>query len=161
MAVQWNAFYGELTDPAKSPKVYDKFDISPPPGIRQADGTIRRQMYVQTIGLAINRNSVHKREAMRFLTWASLGEGAEIYAQAGGSSPVDRVWKAKNARMPYPKLALWVEAYGRSPPNHPKLTDLMMIGSGWIQRVIMGDVNSEQAALGMYQEMAAALGKSE
>ena len=161
MAVQWNAFYGVLTDPAQSPKVHDKFDIAPPPGVKQSDGTIKRQMYVQTIGLAINRNSKNKREAMKFLAWASLGEGAEIYAKAGGSSPVARVWKAKDAQMPYPKLAPWVEAYGRSPSNHPKLTDLMMVGSSWVQRVIMGDVNSEQAAIGMQKEMAAALEKSE
>lgn len=153
MAVQWNAFYGELTDPDRSPLVYDKFDIAPPPGVRQPDGSVLRHLYFQTIGLAINRSSKHKRAAMKFLIWASLGEGAEIYVGAGGSSPLTRIWKAEDAPAIYSRLATWVEAFGRTPMNHPQLTDLMLIGSSWIQRVIMGNVNSEQAARGMQEEM--------
>ncbi len=33
------------------------------------------------------------------------------------------------AAMPFPKLAPWVEAYGRSVSIHKDITDLMMIGS--------------------------------
>jgi hypothetical protein len=33
----------------------------------------------------------------------------------------------------------------------------MLIGSSWIQRVIMGNVNSEQAARGMQEEMLSLL----
>ena len=108
MAIQWNAFYNELIDPVRSPKVYDKFDIAPPPGVQNSDGSLSRSMYVQTIGLAVNRASKNKEAAMRFLTWASLGEGALVYNKAGGSSPIKPVWEGPDAVMPYRKLAPWV-----------------------------------------------------
>ena len=151
MAIQWNAFYTEaLMDPKKYPEIYGKFDIAPPPGVRQADGTTRRMMYVQTICLGINKNSRYKEAAAKFLTWATLGEGARIYAQAGGSSPIRTVW---DSRMPYSKLGPWVEAFGEFVPFHPDITDIMMIGSSWVQQVMAGNVSSEEAAKGLDREI--------
>ena len=148
MAIQWNAFYVEGL--MKHPEIYDKFDIAPPPGVRQADGTIRRMMYLQTICLAINKNSSNKEAAARFLVWATLGEGARIYARAGGSSPIKTVW---NAGMPYSKLRPWVEAFGQFVPVDPDITDIMMIGSSWVQQVISGNVSSEQAVKGLNRQI--------
>jgi len=146
MAIQWSAFYVEaLMDPKKYPEIYGKFDIAPPPGVRQADGSIHRAMYVQTICLAINKNSENKEAAARFLVWATLGEGARIYAQAGGSSPIKTVW---DSSMPYTKLGPWVEAYGRSVPVHPDITDIMMIGSSWVQQIIAGSVSCKRSCQG-------------
>ncbi|MFH1404338.1 MAG: extracellular solute-binding protein [Candidatus Altiarchaeota archaeon] len=159
MAMQWNAFYQDLVNEKKSPKVYDKFDIAPPPGVRQADGSVRRDMYVQTIGLAINKNSRNKKAAARFLAWATLGEGAEIYARGrdplpGGSSPVKSVWSDDHILDLYPKILPWVEEYGRTTPVHEDITDLMMIGSSWIQRVMAGDVTAEEASRGLNRDIA-------
>jgi multiple sugar transport system substrate-binding protein len=153
MALQWNAFFRTLSDPRVSPQLHDRFDIAPPPGVRLPDGTVRRAMYLQTIGLAINRNSKHKEAAMRFLAWATLGEGARIYARAGGSSPIESVWKGEPASMPYMKLAPWIEAYGRSVRHHPELAELMMIGSDWVQRIIVREATSREAAAGMQKDM--------
>lgn len=153
MAMQWNANYYSLVNPEVSPKVYDKIAIAPPPGVRQADGSIKRAMYVQTICLALNKKSKKKEAAMKFLAWSSFGEGAELYAEAGGSSPIKAVWKAPDADMPYPKLAPWVEKYGRPLPFHEDMTELVMIGSSWVQKVGTGVVTAEEAAKGMRQEM--------
>ena len=119
MILQWNATYYNLP---KDKFIRDKFAIAPPPGVRQKDGSIKRTMYLQTICLALNKNSKHKKEAMRFLAWATLGEGAVLYAKHGGSSPIRQVWKAKDASMPYPSLAPWVEKYGKVLPTHPKIS---------------------------------------
>ena len=153
MALQWNAFYQDLRNPESSPKVYDKVDVAPPPGIRQEDGTIKRSLYVHTINLALNRHSRHKQKAMMFMTWATLGEGAWVYARAGGSSPLAEIWDNDKISDLYPRLAPWLAAHGQSPTPHKQLTKMMMAGSGWIQRMIAGDLTVEQAAQGIAAEM--------
>ena len=153
MGMQWNANYFSLTNKEVSPKVYDKIMIGPPPGEKQADGSIKRAMYTQTICLALNKKSRNKEAAMKFLAWSTFGEGAILYAQKGGSSPIKQVWKAKDAAMPYPYLAEWVEKYGRPLPQHTDMSELVMIGSSWVQKVGIGRVTSEEAAKGMREEM--------
>jgi multiple sugar transport system substrate-binding protein len=153
MAIQWNANYFSITNKEMSPKVYDKITIAAPPGWKQADGSIKRAMYVQTINLALNKNSKYKDAAMKFLAWSVFGKGAELYAQAGGSSPVKRVWTVKNAAMPYPILAPLVEKYGRSLPMNNSMSELVMIGSSWIQKVGIGAATAEEANAGMPKEM--------
>jgi len=157
MAIMWNAFYQDLMNPEKSPKVYDKFAVAPPPGVQKEDGSIERYMYVQTIALALNKNSKHKEEAMKFMAWATLGEGAEIYAKSGGSSPVKSVWQDDHILDIYPIMYPWVEEFGRAVPMHDKITDLMLIGSSWVQKVMVGSVTSEEAAKGMNDEINAYL----
>ena len=154
MAVQWNANYFSLSNKEMSPKVYDKIALGPPPGWKQADGSIKRAMYVQTINLALNKNSRNKEAAMKFLTWSTFGEGAVLYAQYGGSSPIKKVWLAKDAMMPYPVIAPMVQEYGRSLPMHNDMSELVMIGSSWIQKVGIGNATAEQAARGLPEEMA-------
>ncbi len=152
MAIQWDAFYSEvLKDPMKYSQIYDKIDIAPPPGVRQKDGAVRRAMYVQTIGLGINRNSPHKEAAAKFLVWAALGEGARIYAENGGSSPVRKVWED---RPPYTQIMPWVDAFGKALAYHPDMTDMLMIGSSWIQQVMAGNATAQQAAQGLDEEIA-------
>jgi len=154
MAMQWNAFYPEfLVHKEKADKAYGKFDIAAPPGVEQPDGSIRRDMYVQTICLAVNKKSKNKEEAMKFLVWATLGEGAVIYAKAGGSSPIKAIWKAKDVKLPYSRLAPWVEDFGRSVPEHSDLVDIMMIGSNWIQKVMAQKATSQEAAKGLNEEI--------
>jgi multiple sugar transport system substrate-binding protein len=153
MAIQWNANYFSLSNPDISPKVAGKIALYPPPGWKQADGTIKRSMYVQTINLSLNKNSKNKKAAMQFLAWSSLGEGAHLYAEAGGSSPIKGVWMAENAMMPYPVLAPMVEDYGRSLPMHNDMSELVMIGSSWIQKVGTGEATAEEAAKGLPEEM--------
>jgi len=157
MAIQWNANYFSLSNKEMSPKVYDKIALAPPPGWKQADGKIKRAMYVQTINLSLNKKSQNKDAAMKFLTWSSLGEGAILYAKYGGSSPIKKVWLAKDAMMPYPVLAPMVQEYGRSLPMHNDMSELVMIGSSWIQKVGIGNATAEQAAKGLPEEMAAYL----
>lgn len=153
LAMQWNANYFSLTDKEKSPKVFDKIMIAPPPGEKQADGSIKRSMYTQTICLALNKKSKNKDAAMKFLAWSVFGEGAVLYAKNGGSSPIKQVWKAKDAAMPYPYLSEWVEKYGRPLPQHTDMSELIMIGSSWVQKVGIGKVTSAEAGKGMREEM--------
>jgi multiple sugar transport system substrate-binding protein len=157
MAVQWNANYFSLSNKEMSPKVYDKIALAPPPGWKQADGKIKRAMYVQTINLALNKKSRNKDAAAKFLAWSGFGEGAVMYAKFGGSSPIKKVWLPKDAMMPYPVIAPMVMEYGRSLPMHDDMGELVMIGSSWFQKVGIGGATAEQAAKGLPEEMAAFL----
>jgi multiple sugar transport system substrate-binding protein len=154
MAIQWNANYFSATNCDNAPKVCDKIDIAPPPGYRNADGSVDRAIYVQTICLALNKASEKKEPAAKFLAWSCFGEGAQLYAEAGGSSPVKHVWLADDAMMPYPKLAPMVMEYGRPFPVYEHMSEIVMIGSSWIQKVLIGRASAEEAAEGMQEEFA-------
>ncbi len=154
MAMQWNANYYTITDKEKSPKVWDKITIAEMPGEKQADGSIKKAMYVQTINLSLNKNSKNKEAAMKFLAWSVFGEGAVLYAKAGGSSPIKSVWTAPDAAMPYPALTPMVEKYGRALPQHNDMSELVMIGSSWVQKVGIGKATAAEGVKGMRDEMA-------
>jgi multiple sugar transport system substrate-binding protein len=154
MVIQWNALYHVLSDKKRSPLVQGKFSIAPPPGVRMSDGSISRSMYYHTICLATNRKSLKKKEAARFLTWVTLGEGAIIYARAGGSSPVKSVWENEYQAEYYGEVKKWIDLYGVTPAHHPQLKALMMSGAGWVQRVIAGDINSNDAEQGLRNDFS-------
>jgi len=133
---QWNAAYADLTSPDKSPLVYDKIAIAPPPGVRQPDGTIKRTMLVHTINFAINKASRHPREAFKFLAWACFGEGAKLYAENGGSSPLFKVWA--NGPEPLPTMIPWVKEYARAYIPFPDISEVIMMGSKHLQSILAG-----------------------
>ena len=154
MAIQWNTNYHSITNCDNAPKVCDKIDIAPPPGYRNVDGSVDRAVYVQTLCLALNNASNYKEAAVKFMAWSCFGEGATLYAKAGGSSPVKHVWLADDAMMPYPKLAAMVTEWGRPLPVYEHMFEIVMIGSIWIQKVLIGEVSAEEAAEGMQKEFA-------
>lgn len=144
---QWNAAYRELTNPEISPEVGGKLAIAPP-AKATLDG--KNYMYVQTICLAINENSKNKDAAFKFLSWASFGEGAKLYEEAGGSSPLASIWST--ADEPLPTILKWVD-FGRPAPAYEFISDVIMIGSSWTQKVIIKQATAEQAAAGMQKEV--------
>jgi len=144
---EWNAAYRELTSPEISPKVGGKLDIAPP---AKATPDGKNSMYVQTICFAINKSSKNKDAAFKFLSWASFGEGAKLYEEAGGSSPLKSIWST--AAEPLPTILNWAE-FGQAVPAYEFISDVIMIGSSWTQKVIIKQVTAEQAAEGMQKEV--------
>jgi len=81
--LQWNAAFGDLDDPAKTPAVGGKIGtVAPPTG---PDG---RFTHIHGLGLGINAASANKEGANKFLTWLASPEAIEEYALAGGSPAV-------------------------------------------------------------------------
>lgn len=153
MALQWNAAFMPLTSKDQSPLVYDKIEVAPPPGVKQPDGSIKRAMYVQTINLAINKNSKHKEEAFKFLAWACFGEGARIYAEKGGSSPLISIYESPGAPEPLPRISKWVKPYGKAAPPLADIAEIIMMGSKWSQKVMVKEASAEEAAKGLNDEV--------
>ena len=81
--LQWNAAFGDLDDPEKTPAVGGKIGtVAPPTG---PDG---RFTHIHGLGLGINAASENKDGAKKFLTWLASPEAITEYAIAGGSPAV-------------------------------------------------------------------------
>jgi len=104
--VQWSAAYHELIDKEKSPLIFDKVEIVPPPGPRHAT-------HVHTLGLAVSKYSQNKEAAASFLKFLSTKEAMKMYAEAGGIPPVESVLNELAMTRPeFPKIAETVRKYG-------------------------------------------------
>ena len=64
---------------------------------------------------------------------------------------VNRLWKMLFGRG----LSVRLDDLGSQgeTPVHPELPGIMMSGASWVQRVIAGDVNAQQAAKGLNEEI--------
>lgn len=81
--LQWNAAFGDLNDPEKTPAVGGKIGTVAPP-----TGSEGRFTHIHGLGLGINAASENKEGAKKFLTWLASPEAITEYAIAGGSPAV-------------------------------------------------------------------------
>ncbi len=81
--LQWNAAFGDLDDPEKTPAVGGKIGTVAPP-----TGPEGRFTHIHGLGLGINSASENKEGAKKFLTWLASPEAITEYAIAGGSPAV-------------------------------------------------------------------------
>ncbi|HDN84942.1 MAG TPA: sugar ABC transporter substrate-binding protein [Candidatus Aerophobetes bacterium] len=144
-AIEWNAAYPDLTNPKKSPKVYDKIAITNPPGVKQADGSIKRVVETHCLGLSINKNSQYKREAFKFMSWVTFGEGAKIYLDNGGIPPLFSLFTAPEAKSPLPEMAEAVGKYGRAIPVFKDQMTVIFMNTKHLNKVFIGEETPEEA----------------
>jgi ABC-type glycerol-3-phosphate transport system substrate-binding protein len=150
MGLAWSWAFDTLADREDSPGTWDKIEMAPPPGADEGEYTTRG-MYLHTTGLAVNSASPYRSEAMSFLAWATLGEGARVYAQGGG----DPLWAGQDLPGSLEMVYPWVMEYGRSPRPHPRLTEVMLAGSKWVRKVLVGEVGAAEACQGLQGEAQA------
>jgi len=155
MAIEWNAAYTGLNDPKVSPKVAGNIEVCSPPGVIGDDGKERRALFVLTINLAINKNAKYKKEAFKFMAWATFGDGAQIYADNGGGATTRTVMMAPDARAPYPISAAGIEKWGRGVPVIPDIPEMVLIGSSWVQKACLAQASPEECAKGLNEELKA------
>jgi ABC-type glycerol-3-phosphate transport system substrate-binding protein len=79
----WNAAYPMIRSDAKS-TFSSKIKIALLPGMKDAQGKIRRVPFQQGWTFAINANSKHAEWAWKFLSYATGKQGGELYVKAGG-----------------------------------------------------------------------------
>ena len=148
MGLAWSWAFETLADQEDSPDVWDKIKMAPPPGVGKGEEATRG-MYLHTTGLAVNRASPHRSEAMCFLAWATLGEGAKVYAQGGGDLP----WASQDLPGSLETAYPWVVEHGRSPRPHPRLTEVMLAGSKWVRKVLVGEAGAVEACRSLQEEV--------
>ena len=89
MVLQWNAAYSDFADQEKSPLIYDKFDVTVVPGMKQADGTISRRTIGHVWGFSMNASSKNKNDAYEFLVYLTGKEGSKYFPDNAASKNVN------------------------------------------------------------------------
>ena len=136
-AVFWNAMLPMFNDCEQSPKVCNKIGSVEAPGARMPDGSIKRYIYIHCINLGLNKNSELKDKAVKFLSWATFGEGAKLYADNGGAPPVYSVFSSPDAVEPYKSGADWIAKYGRAAYPFADLQAYLELMKNYVQRLML------------------------
>ena len=106
----WNAAYIFLPD-AKGP-YSDKWEATLVPGVKQADGSVKRVIYVQSWSFAMNAASPCKEEAAQFLMWGTSSEGLKAFGATGKGMPSRRsALSDPELQKQRPDFALAVETF--------------------------------------------------
>nr|WP_236016171.1 extracellular solute-binding protein [Brucella endophytica] len=108
-ALQWNAAASELTNVETAPAVAEVTQMVAPPS-----GPDGRKDHIHGLGLGLNKNSKHKKGAIRFLKWLASEDAVLIYAKAGGSPALSPsvVEKIASERPDLVKLGTFAGSYG-------------------------------------------------
>jgi len=145
-SVHWNAAFPMLTSEELTPGLFDKWAIATPPAATEGGDPA---IYLHALSLGINKATPNKEAAMKFLVWSAFGEGAELYAEAGGASPTVEIWKngPELLQLEYPMLE-----YARPAQPVEYVTDVLNICTSWLNKVVIGEVTAEEAAAGFQAE---------
>ncbi|MBZ5762381.1 extracellular solute-binding protein [Rhizobium sp. VS19-DR104.2] len=108
-ALQWNAAASELTSTDKDPAVAEDTAIVAPPA-----GPDGRKDHIHGLGLGLNKSSMHKEGATKFLKWLATEDAALTYAKAGGSPGLSpsSVEKIAKDRPDLVQLGQFAGSYG-------------------------------------------------
>lgn len=82
MALQWQNAAPQFVDPDKS-RVIGKWKFIPMPGVRQADGKIKRHPVFGGWGICITKDSKNKDAAWEFIQWATTAQMEKELAYSG------------------------------------------------------------------------------
>jgi multiple sugar transport system substrate-binding protein len=109
MVPQWHVFIPQAEDPSAS-KVAGKLGYTVVPGIKQADGSIRRRDSLGCWAFAVSAGSKHPKETYAYLEWLKSPEIDVQYALLGGTAT--RVSTNNDPRVV--KQVPWSPAVGKS-----------------------------------------------
>jgi ABC-type glycerol-3-phosphate transport system substrate-binding protein len=134
---QWNAAWADLSNKEKSPLIADKIAYAPIPGVKQADGTVKRVYHVHTITLAINANSKHKEEAFKVISYLSGKEGGLEYTLNGGATPRKSIFTSEKAKEKYGDFYTFLaNEVDKSGKVEPPLISLVYINTKIINKYL-------------------------
>lgn len=104
---QWNAAHSSLVDPEQSPAIAGKVAIAPLPA-----GSVGHRTHVHSLGFAMNKSSLNKEAAGKFVQYLFTKQAMSTYGKAGGSPPVQAVLnELANIRPEFPTVAEYLDKY--------------------------------------------------
>jgi len=114
MYIQWNAAIRELRDKEKSPLVWNEVGIAPIPGIRPISViptlTVLHRSRAHYLGFSINKASLHKKEAFKFLAYLTTTRAMLDYLKNGGLPPMRSIFVNPEVLSIYDTLAKHISA---------------------------------------------------
>lgn len=147
-----------LNDPEQT-EYAGKFGMTYLPGLRQTDGTIKRCVYVNPVGLGISKYSEHKEEAKSFLLEMMSPEWERKYVEQGGIPVTSPILSEVGEERPDLAIDLDMMAkYGFSLPVVPQSIDILVCMSTHISAVLAGTETPEEALSGINTEVEEIMG---
>jgi len=153
-SIQWAA----LNDPEQT-EYAGKFVMTRPPGLLQSDGTIKRYLYVNPVGLGVTKYSKHQEEAKMFLLEMLSPEMERRYVAEGGVPQTAAIIAEASATRPDLAIDLeLIDKYGFTVPVLPETISIQVAMSGHISGVIAGTETPEEALSAIQAEVEEILG---
>jgi multiple sugar transport system substrate-binding protein len=127
-APYWNAAYPMIQADTVSP-YRNWIKVAMLPGVKDAEGAIRRVPFQHGWTFAINANSSRKEEAWKFLAYATGKKGGAIYANAGGVPARRSILSNPAYQRSRPDFALILESmkYAKAEPSvtyYPSMVEI-------------------------------------
>jgi len=128
-APYWNSAFPQIRQSESSSPFKSAIRVALIPGVREADGTVRRAPFQHGWTLAINASSSHALEAWEFLKFATGKRGGMIYANAGGVPARRSILSDPTFKETRPEFPLVLESMNmakREPsvPYYPAMVDV-------------------------------------
>jgi multiple sugar transport system substrate-binding protein len=160
MSVQWNSGALVCMDQKQSPKVFEKIGATLVPGVKLANGTIRRTPFIQSWAFALNKYSKRKDDAFIFMKWFIQKDVLKKYALMGNTPPVKDVLTDPQVLAKYPLNELLMETFsvGRTIPKSPAYSIIRDVLSTNLSNALAGSKTPEAAMKDAAREIREVLG---
>jgi multiple sugar transport system substrate-binding protein len=89
-ALQWNAAFDQLNDPAQSPKTAGKIGIARVPGPDHLS-------HVHTLAVGVNKYGKHTEQAQKFIAYLDSVDAMKTYVTAGGLASMPGALQGQNS----------------------------------------------------------------
>lgn len=154
MILQWGVAYVELTDPERSPLVWDKIGVAPHPG------DVRHTVWLTTMGVGLSKFSQHKEESFKWLSFLATLEAQRMYGQNGGVPGVEEVLKELGVEKPiYRYVADYLGKYAFFERAGAKTVGVLRIIANYVSAACSLQISSEEALANIQREVMELLGE--
>jgi multiple sugar transport system substrate-binding protein len=142
----WNAAYPMILADKDSP-FSSKIQVALLPGMKDAQGNIRRVPFQQGWTFAINANSKHREWAWKFLAYVTGKQGGELYVKAGGVPARKSILSDPEYKTTRPDFQLILESMkvARSEPSVTYYPSMVEITEKALSKIYTMESNPEDA----------------
>ena len=150
MILQWGVAYIELTDPERSPLVWDKIGVAPHPA-----GDVHHTVWLTSMGVGLSKFSQHKEESFKWLSFLATLDAQRMYGQNGGVPGVTEVLNELSAQKPiYGYVADYLDKYAFFEVAGAKTVGVLRIIAQYVSAACALQMNAETALANIQREVA-------
>jgi len=155
MILQWGVAYIELTDPERSPLVWDKIGVAPHPA-----GDVHHTVWLTSMGVGLSKFSQHKKESFKWLSFLATLQAQRMYGQNGGVPGVAEVLKELSAEKPiFGYVADYLDKYAFFEVAGAKTVGVLRVIAQYVSAACSLQMSSGEALANIQREVAELLGE--